>query len=942
MRCRSALLLLWLVAVSVCQAGGDAERAIRAAVPVGPGELEAQNVVYLGLVDGSVVAWCMHTGAQLWNFTSMGVPGADSHDVVSEFGKPSFQLREGQALVTELGGQGSNYVLDGDGGLFEQPWDARDLLDAPGGTSKVLGREGEEGEDDGVLFTEDKVQDVYGVDPVAEGLSMKYCRLANRPDDSCDAYDDGRESRTLIVTRTTYTMTEQRAGNGEVLWNRSSSFYDMKMSHPGMGGHIGQPWSIVQRAVPADFTSSDQMQWRVDAFDADGTVRFTKLLPARLVASFTLANGQVTRNGFNDCGDVTDAECWDHVANGAFEDRVSVFKHNNAYFALPSVEIARPPLNPLPSPFAPRPSGSSTTMIGDGTAAAMLPDADCDADEVSVAGEPAGSGWGFDGGSTRTDIATGTDSPQSLVLQTDSYRGFWRREESSTTSTSTAIAVFTRQEPVVPIQVGSPTHLVDEVQLVDRDDTSSGDSTASSDTSSEQVNVQDILRAASAHPRKTITVQTPEFLDDIPLNITMSSIVAAVFVVLVVGILIGTKLCGGSEQTPKFCRPGECRKYLRRRLKLGTPDADAPVEAQSDSEPSEPDSDSDSHTGTAMTVPVSRPKRSPKLTGISSPYRSPKGGIALPGPGGSPPIERLNLSADIAVASSSSSDESSVDDSSDEDDGSPSAPEAALKTSKSEPNLSRSGATKRGKGLHHVDDSSSSSHISSEHSRSQSHSRSPQQNPSIRPPPGGFNLAGAPPAESKSVVSRYEQEFKEIRRLGKGGQGTVFVAHRKLDGIDYAVKKVLLPRREKDRERVLREVKSLAQLEHMNIVRYYNAWIEQIYLEDLEHMLNPPSPQSGLSNSHFSLTSFASSELSASWAGGNESIDPIREVLFIQMKLYAQETLQQYLAPEDDPGKRQSVNEEEVMEILLQILAGLAYVHKEGLIHRDLKPASEC
>ena len=54
----------------------------------------------------------------------------------------------------------------------------------------------------------------------------------------------------------------------------------------------------------------------------------------------------------------------------------------------------------------------------------------------------------------------------------------------------------------------------------------------------------------------------------------------------------------------------------------------------------------------------------------------------------------------------------------------------------------------------------------------------------------------------------------------------MFVAHRHLDGIDYAVKKVLLPRGEKDRDRVLREVKSLAQLEHINIVRYYNAWIE--------------------------------------------------------------------------------------------------------------------
>ena len=68
----------------------------------------------------------------------------------------------------------------------------------------------------------------------------------------------------------------------------------------------------------------------------------------------------------------------------------------------------------------------------------------------------------------------------------------------------------------------------------------------------------------------------------------------------------------------------------------------------------------------------------------------------------------------------------------------------------------------------------------------------------------------------------------------------------------------------------------------------------------------------------------------------------MREVLFIQMKLYAQETLQQYLAPEGDPGKRTAVNAEEVIGILLQILAGLAYVHKEGLIHRDLKPASKC
>ena len=303
-------------------------------------------------------------------------------------------------------------------------------------------------------------------------------------------------------------------------------------------------------------------------------------------------------------------------------------------------------------------------------------------------------------------------------------------------------------------------------------------------------------------------------------------------------------------------------------------------------------------------------------------------------------IEPLNLSKNGSTthsSSSSSCDDSSVDDSSDDSDG-PSPDPEVLKPSRSAPNLSSSGKY-RGD-----DFSSSSSHISSERSPTQSSTLSPQLQAAMKSlQAGGFDLADAtlqPEESARPAKSRYFEEFEEKRRLGKGGQGTVFVAHRSLDGIDYAVKKVLLPRREKDKDRVLREVKSLAQLEHVNIVRYYNAWIEDISVGDLEYMLNPPSPGGG-SISHFSLTSFAS-EMTSSWAGTNDNASTMREVLFIQMKLYAQETLQQYLAPEGDPGKRTAVNPEEVIGILLQILAGLAYVHKEGLIHRDLKPASKC
>lgn len=85
--------------------------------------------------------------------------------------------------------------------------------------------------------------------------------------------------------------------------------------------------------------------------------------------------------------------------------------------------------------------------------------------------------------------------------------------------------------------------------------------------------------------------------------------------------------------------------------------------------------------------------------------------------------------------------------------------------------------------------------------------------------------------------SRYRSEFLEISPLGKGGFGTVFKCKNALDGREYAVKKVLirshldakghLPAKFSQKlERVLREVKILALLDHMNIVRYYTAWLE--------------------------------------------------------------------------------------------------------------------
>lgn len=99
--------------------------------------------------------------------------------------------------------------------------------------------------------------------------------------------------------------------------------------------------------------------------------------------------------------------------------------------------------------------------------------------------------------------------------------------------------------------------------------------------------------------------------------------------------------------------------------------------------------------------------------------------------------------------------------------------------------------------------------------------------------------------------SRYASEFEELGALGKGGFGSVLQCRNALDGREYAIKKVhirsdsKLPQAEFSRrlQRTLREVKSLALLDHPNIVRYYTAWLEQEQRDaaDESHSVAPDS-----------------------------------------------------------------------------------------------------
>jgi len=92
---------------------------------------------------------------------------------------------------------------------------------------------------------------------------------------------------------------------------------------------------------------------------------------------------------------------------------------------------------------------------------------------------------------------------------------------------------------------------------------------------------------------------------------------------------------------------------------------------------------------------------------------------------------------------------------------------------------------------------------------------------------------------------RYATDFAEIALLGRGGYGSVYHVRHRLDQVEYAVKKVVIKKgvlenelggKKGGLERIMNEIKTLAQLHHVGIVRYFCSWVEGV----VEDMLNTP------------------------------------------------------------------------------------------------------
>lgn len=230
--------------------------------------------------------------------------------------------------------------------------------------------------------------------------------------------------------------------------------------------------------------------------------------------------------------------------------------------------------------------------------------------------------------------------------------------------------------------------------------------------------------------------------------------------------------------------------------------------------------------------------------------------------------------------------------------------------------------------------------------------------------------------------SRLHNEFEIIKILGKGGFGHVWKVKNKLDSRVYALKKIRLnPSNKYLNRKIKREVKLLSRLNHENIVRYYNSWIEATpeaensitndasvneesiceslgkpnssmqwydkqeefsYEEECEDdyddfiiFESPPKPnQDQLMQSRPDIDEDSNDNQLTLDLEREQVTSKIQQFMYIQMEFCEKSTLRTAI----DNGLHKDFSL--VWHLFREIVEGLHYIHQQAVIHRDLKPVN--
>ncbi|KAE9550607.1 hypothetical protein FO519_006178 [Halicephalobus sp. NKZ332] len=185
------------------------------------------------------------------------------------------------------------------------------------------------------------------------------------------------------------------------------------------------------------------------------------------------------------------------------------------------------------------------------------------------------------------------------------------------------------------------------------------------------------------------------------------------------------------------------------------------------------------------------------------------------------------------------------------------------------------------------------------------------------------------PFQFEKFVSRYDQDFEEIKAIGAGGFGKVFHSKSRVDNQHYAIKKICLKEStEKCSQRMLDECRFHAGLQHPNVVRYHNAWFE-ITINEV------PKINSGHEFVKTLSTTTTRPLVANKWVSEEvESI--IYKTLYIQMEL-CHFTLEKYMM---NRLKDQRIDQKFNEVVVEGLLSAVDFLHRNHVVHRDIKPSN--
>ncbi|KAH8741076.1 hypothetical protein FG386_001628 [Cryptosporidium ryanae] len=217
------------------------------------------------------------------------------------------------------------------------------------------------------------------------------------------------------------------------------------------------------------------------------------------------------------------------------------------------------------------------------------------------------------------------------------------------------------------------------------------------------------------------------------------------------------------------------------------------------------------------------------------------------------------------------------------------------------------------------------------------------------------------------MTGYYKKFFIEIKKLGSGSFGQVYLCAHVLDGItlaQYAVKKVPVGDNKKWLSTVLREVKIRELLHHPNIVQYRHSWLElyssndhcpkvpwlfqlmeycnsgslEVLIQSSDNELLPSPNKNSKPEKDLQINEIEDKKYKAINDFNNAYTK--QDTQLPEHEKYSLSVVDRTKKIKLDSLKGKYILDDHIWKIFFDIILGLQHLHHRGILHRDLKPSN--